>query len=325
MGSGVLALTTHSLSGRWPFLSPVAYGLHLFNLFLFAVLAVPWLLRWLRFREAAMNTLRHPVQASFYPTFAIAMLVIAAQFLAIGGKRDAGAGLLVGRRGARLRVQLRGAVPHVPRRTCRLEHVTPAKFIPAVGLVVIPVAGGPLLELQEGAARELALLLNLLGLGAGIMMYLGLLGLTLQRKLLAKTGRRHPDADGVDSSRAARRHPGQPAQCARPAAVRGAARPFLFIALMLWGFGVWWLVMASLLTVAARRAGQMPFALSWWGFTFPLGAFVAASLRLSPLTGIVAVDTVGVACWVLLAVIWSVTLTHTLRGVVSGAIFHPHP
>jgi len=39
----------------------------------------------------------------------------------------------------------------------------------------------------------------------------------------------------------------------------------------------------------------------------------------------VAVDTVGVACWVLLAVIWSVTLTHTLRGVVSGAIFHPHP
>ena len=61
------------------------------------------------------------------------------------------------------------------------------------------------------------------------------------------------------------------------------------------------------------------------GLHLPLGAFVAASLRLSPLTGIVAVDTVGVACWVLLAVIWSVTLTHTLRGVVSGAIFHPHP
>ena len=77
--------------------------------------------------------------------------------------------------------------------------------------------------------------------------------------------------------------------------------------------------------MAARRAGQMPFALSWWGFTFPLGAFVAASLRLSPLTGIDAVGIVGIACWALLVVLWSVTLTNTLRGVVSGAVFHPHP
>jgi len=325
MGSGVLALTTHSLSGRWPFLSPVAYGLHVFNVFLFAVLAVPWLLRWLRFREAAMNTLRHPVQASFYPTFAIAMLVIAAQFLAIGANATlalafwwGGAVLVFVFSFAVLFHMFRGE--HVG-----LEHVTPAKFIPAVGLVVIPVAGGPLLELQEGAVRELALLLNLLGLGAGIMMYLGLLGLTLQSKLLAKpavgmltpTAWIHLAPLGVI--------PVSLLNVLDQLPFEVPHAPFLFLSLMLWGFGVWWLVMASLLTLAARRAGQMPFALSWWGFTFPLGAFVAASLRLSPLTGIVAVDTVGVFCWLLLAAIWSVTLTHTLRGVVSGAIFHPHP
>ena len=325
MGSGVLALTTHSLSGRWPLLSPVAYGLHLFNVFLFAVLAVPWLLRWLRFREAAMNTLRHPVQASFYPTFAIAMLVIAAQFLAIGGNATlalafwwGGAVLVFVFSFAVLFHMFRGE--HVG-----LEHVTPAKFIPAVGLVVIPVAGGPLLELQAGAVRELALLANLLGLGAGLMMYLGLLGLTLQRKLLAKpavgmltpTAWIHLAPLGVI--------PVSLLNVLDQLPFEVPHAPFLFISLMLWGFGVWWLVMASLLTLAARRAGQMPFALSWWGFTFPLGAFVAASLRLSPLTGIAAVDTVGVACWLLLAAIWSVTLTRTLRGVASGAIFHPHP
>jgi tellurite resistance protein TehA-like permease len=83
--------------------------------------------------------------------------------------------------------------------------------------------------------------------------------------------------------------------------------------------------MAALLTWAAHRSGKMPFALSWWGFTFPLGAFVAASLRLSPLTGIGGVDTVGVACWLLLLAVWSVTLLRTLRGVISGAVFHPHP
>ena len=325
MGSGVLALTTHSLSGRWPLLSPVAYGLHLFNVFLFAVLAVPWLLRWLRFREAAMNTLRHPVQASFYPTFAIAMLVIAAQFLAIGGNATAALAFWWG--GAVLVFVFSFAVLfHMFRgEHVGLEHVTPAKFIPAVGLVVIPVAGGPLLELQAGAVRELALLANLLGLGAGLMMYLGLLGLTLQRKLLAKpavgmltpTAWIHLAPLGVI--------PVSLLNVLDQLPFEVPHAPFLFISLMLWGFGVWWLVMASLLTLAARRAGQMPFALSWWGFTFPLGAFVAASLCLSPLTGIAAVDTVGVACWLLLAAIWSVTLTRTLRGVASGAIFHPHP
>jgi C4-dicarboxylate transporter/malic acid transport protein len=325
MGTGVLALTAHSLSGRWPLMAPLAVGLHWFNVLLFCVLSVPWLTRWLRFHEAAMMTLKHPVQASFYPTFAIAMLVLAAQWLAIAGMQAVallfwwiGTALVFVFSFAVLYYMFRGE--HVD-----LEHVTPAKFIPAVGLVVIPVAGGPLLELQTGAARELALMANVVGLGAGTLMYLGLLGLTLQRKLLAKpavgiltpTAWIHLAPLGVIPVSLLNVLDQLPFAVAR--------EPFLFISLLLWGFGVWWLVMAALLTWAAHRSGKMPFALSWWGFTFPLGAFVAASLRLSPLTGIGGVDTVGVACWLLLLAVWSVTLLRTLRGVISGAVFHPHP
>jgi C4-dicarboxylate transporter/malic acid transport protein len=325
MGTGVLALTAHSLSGRWPWLAPLVQALHWFNVALFGILALPWLTRWLRFHDAALATLKHPVQASFYPTFAIALLVLAAQWLAITGDARlalgfwwAGTGLVFVFSFAVLFHMFRGE--HVD-----LEHVTPAKFIPAVGLVVVPVAGGPLLELQSGGARELALLANLLGLGAGSMMYVGLLGLTLQRKLLAKpavgiltpTAWIHLAPLGVIPVSLLNVLDQLPFAVARA--------PFLFLSLLLWGFGVWWLVMAGLLTWAARRAGQMPFALSWWGFTFPLGAFVAASLRLAPLTGIAGVDTVGVGCWGLLVVVWLVTLAHTLRGIASGAIFQPHP
>ena len=81
MGTGVLALTTHGLAPRWPWLAPLAEGLHWFNSLLFVLLALPWLNRWLRFRPAAMQTLMHPVQANFYPTFSIALLVLAAQWL----------------------------------------------------------------------------------------------------------------------------------------------------------------------------------------------------------------------------------------------------
>ena len=79
MGSGVLAITTLTLSARWPLLAPLAWSLHYFNLLLFGVLAVPWLGRWLAHRELALATLKHPVQVNFYPTFSIAMLVIAAR------------------------------------------------------------------------------------------------------------------------------------------------------------------------------------------------------------------------------------------------------
>ena len=80
MGTGVLALTTRSLGLRWPALAVLAEVLHWFNSALFVLLAIPWLTRWLRFRPAALQTLKHPVQASFYPTFSIALLVLAAQW-----------------------------------------------------------------------------------------------------------------------------------------------------------------------------------------------------------------------------------------------------
>ncbi len=94
--------------------------------------------------------------------------------------------------------------------------------------------------------------------------------------------------------------------------------------LLLWGFGVWWLLMASILTLSAARRGDLPFALSWWAFTFPLGAFVAASWRLGTQLGLAPVVAVGALALALLAGLWLVTLVQTLRGIASGALLRPH-
>jgi Tellurite resistance protein and related permeases len=224
MGSGVLAITTLTLSARWPLLAPLAWSLHYFNLLLFGVLAVPWLGRWLAHRELALATLKHPVQVNFYPTFSIAMLVIAAQFLAFGGQVELA--LLFWWPAMVLTFVFSFAVLYAifSGEHVGLEHVTPANFIPAVGLVVIPIAGAPLLGHLQGSARELALLANVVGLGAGSLMYLGLLALTLQRKYLAKPAFGPLGADGVDASRADRRHPAEPAEPCRAAAGGGARR-----------------------------------------------------------------------------------------------------
>lgn len=47
--------------------------------------------------------------------------------------------------------------------------------------------------------------------------------------------------------------------------------------LILWGVGFWWLVMALVLTVRYLLQG-LTFSLGWWGFTFPLGVYTAATL-----------------------------------------------
>ena len=325
MGTGVLALTTRSLAVQWPWLAWPAELLHGFNSLLFLLLAVPWAGRWLRFGAQARQTLAHPVQANFYPTFSIALLVLAAQWLAFTDCLPValtlwwlGVGLHFAFSFAVLFLVFRGD-------QVGLEHVTPANFIPAVGLVVMPLAGGPLLAHMDGLLRELALLANVVGLGAGSMMYLALLGLTFQRKYL------HKPAQGVLT-------PTIWIHLAPLGVIPlsllnlleqlplPAARPFAQLVLLLfWGFAVWWLVMASLLTLAARKDGQLPFALSWWGFTFPLGAFVAASLRLHQAFGWGSVLAIAVAAWGLLLALWTVTLWRTGRGVASGAIFQPHP
>lgn len=325
MGTGVLAITTHALAARWSLLATLALALHYFNLLLFVVLSLPWLTRWIAHRDAALATLKHPVQASFYPTFSIAMLVIAAQFLAFGEQIDLA--LLFWWPGALLTFVFSFAVlysmfsgEHVG-----LEHVTPAKFIPAVGLVVIPMAGGPLLAHLHGAAHELALFANIFGLGAGMLMYIGLLSLTLQRKYLAKP------AFGILAP-TVWTHLGPIGAIplsllnlaeAAPFAVPGGT--LVFASLLLWGFGAWWVVMAALLTAAAWRRGMLPFALSWWGFTFPLGAFVSASFRLGHVSGLRGVESFGIACWGLLLAVWLLTLSRTASGVASGSVFRPHP
>ena len=325
MGTGVLSLATLGLSARWAFLSPLAWGLHYFNLALFVLLAIPWLGRWLVYREAALGTLRHPVQASFYPTFSIGMLVIASQFLAFGPSLELA--LLFWWPGALLTFLFSFAVlftmfsgDHVG-----IEHVTPAKFIPAVGLVVIPVAGGHLLGHVQGAMREWIMLIDLLGLGAGMVMYLGLLSLTLQRKYLAKP------AFGILTP-TVWIHVAPLAVI--PVSLLNVVEqlPFpvpsgvtLLVGLLFWSFGVWWLVMALLLTLAARRRKMLPFALSWWGFTFPLGIFVVCSLRLAKLSSIGMIAQIGLLAWLLLLLLWSLALINTVRGVVSGDVFRPHP
>ena len=90
--------------------------------------------------------------------------------------------------------------------------------------------------------------------------------------------------------------------------------------LLLWANGLWWAAMAVLITLRYLRQG-LPFNLGWWGYTFPLGVFSVATLKLGALLPIPAFNIFGMDLVAALLVLWLIVGTRTVRGAWRGDLF----
>lgn len=91
-----------------------------------------------------------------------------------------------------------------------------------------------------------------------------------------------------------------------------------------WGFAVLWIVLATELTVRTLRRG-MPFALTWWSLTFPVGTFVTGTTQLANHTGLPAFRVAAVIAYLALLGTWGLVAVQTARGSVGGGLFTPPP
>jgi C4-dicarboxylate transporter/malic acid transport protein len=89
-----------------------------------------------------------------------------------------------------------------------------------------------------------------------------------------------------------------------------------------WGFSVLWIGLASALTVRTLRRG-MPFALTWWSLTFPVGTFVTGTTQLALHTGLPAFKVAAVVAFVGLLGTWGLVAVRTARGSLAGSLFTP--
>jgi tellurite resistance protein TehA-like permease len=94
----------------------------------------------------------------------------------------------------------------------------------------------------------------------------------------------------------------------------------LIAGILLWGVGVWWLLMAVLITVRYLRDG-IPFNLGWWGFTFPLGVFALTTLKLGAVLQLGFFSVLGSLLVASLAMLWLVIMRRTLAGAYKGELF----
>ena len=89
-----------------------------------------------------------------------------------------------------------------------------------------------------------------------------------------------------------------------------------------WGFAVLWIALATALTMRTVRRG-MPFALTWWSLTFPVGTFVTGTTQLAVHTGLPAFTVAAVIAYFGLLGTWLLVAGRTARGSLRGNLLAP--
>jgi tellurite resistance protein TehA-like permease len=89
---------------------------------------------------------------------------------------------------------------------------------------------------------------------------------------------------------------------------------------ILWGYGIWWLSLAIIMTLQYLREG-LPFNIGWWGFTFPLGVYGVATLALAKATYVDAIADFGIVLVAMLTVFWVIVAARTAVGAWRGDLF----
>lgn len=89
-----------------------------------------------------------------------------------------------------------------------------------------------------------------------------------------------------------------------------------------WGFAVMWACIAGLMTLRTMRR-KLPFALTWWSFTFPVGTVVTGTTQLAKHTNLPAFSALAIIGFCCLLLAWVVVGVRTLHGVYRTDLLVP--
>ena len=338
MGTGVLALALAQLPLAIPGLRAVAEGLWLFNIVLFALFTAAYAARWILFFDEARRIFGHSTVSMFFGTIPMGLATIINGFLLFGLPRwgddviqlvevlwwiDVAMSLTCG-----------VLIPYMmfTRQEHSIDQMTAVWLLPVVAAEVAAASGGLLAPHLTDAHAQLIVLTTSYVLWAfSLPVAFSILTILLLRMALHKL----PHENMAASSWLAL---GPIGTGALGMLLLGGEAPAIFAAnglpgvgeiasglglvagMTLWGFGLWWMLMALLITVRYLRDG-IPFNLGWWGFTFPLGVYSLATLKLASILDLTFFSVFGTALVILLAAMWLIVGKRTLQGAWRGELF----
>lgn len=93
------------------------------------------------------------------------------------------------------------------------------------------------------------------------------------------------------------------------------------VGLCLWGFALWWLMLAVSCIADTIRQG-IPFNLGWWGSVFPFGVVTLATCLLAKVLHSNALKYLGAITVCLHVLLWLVVVVLTAQKAWLGQLFH---
>ncbi|WP_095051856.1 TDT family transporter [Pseudomonas sp. Irchel s3b2] len=338
MGTGVLALALAQLPVSNPGLHAFAEGVWLFNIVLFVLFTAMYAARWVMFFDEARRIFGHSTVSMFFGTIPMGLATIINGFLLFGLPRWGDGVIHLAEVLWWLDVAMSLAcgvlIPYMmfTRQEHSIDQMTAVWLLPVVAAEVAAVSGGLLAPHLVDAHSQLVVLVTSYVLWAfSLPVAFSILTILLLRMALHKL----PHENMAASSWLAL---GPIGTGALGMLLLGADAPLIFAAngltgigeiaaglglvagITLWGFGFWWMLMALLITVRYLRAG-IPFNLGWWGFTFPLGVYSLATLKLASTLNLTFFSVFGCVLVALLAVMWLIVAKRTGQGAWRGELF----
>jgi C4-dicarboxylate transporter/malic acid transport protein len=297
MGTGIVANAAATLPFPVPGLLRLATAVWCLDLAVLTTVIVATVLHWVRNPAVARSHLDHPVMANFYGAPAMALMTVGAGALLLGDDLigvPAAVALNAVLWVAGTALGLATAVV-VPYKAFTGHRSAPDAAFGGWLMPVVPpmvsAATGPLLlpHLPAGQWR-----LSLL-----VACY-AMFGLTLLTSLIVISliwGKLVHHGVGaaatvptlwivlgpVGQSITAAHNLGQAAPGVLPYGEAFRALGLIY-GLPLWGFAILWLCLAAAITLRTAREG-LPFTLTWWSFTFPVGTVVTGTSGLAVATG----------------------------------------
>ncbi|OCW57996.1 C4-dicarboxylate ABC transporter [Hoeflea olei] len=265
----------------------------------FAVLIFFYGLKLARHPRAVLAEWNHPVRIAFFPTVSISLLLLGTALAPV----VPGAAFAVWSLGVTAQAILALSVVGnwIGHRPFQPLHLSPAWFIPAVGNVVVPLAG-----VQFGAVE-----LSWLFFSAGLLFWIVLLTLVMNRLIFHEPlpSRLMPTLVILIA----------PPAVAFIAWVRLTGEVDAFARILL-NSGY---VFALIVLTQAPRFFRLPFALSWWALTFPLAALSVASYLFASETGSDAHKVVGFGLTGALVIAVATLVWRTARAIRAREICRP--
>ena len=338
MGTGILSAVLTQLPVNLPGLRVIAEGLWLLNIVLFLTFSALYLARWILYFDEARRVFGHSTVSMFFGTIPMGLATLINGLFTFGLPRWGNAVLPLAELLWWLDVAMSLAcgvlIPFLmfTRQEHRIDQMTAVWLLPLVACEVAAVSGGLLApHLAESHSQFSVLITSYVLWAMSVPVAFSVLTILLLRMALHKL----PHESMAASSWLAL---GPISTGAFGLLVLGADSPAVFTAnglsgvgeiasglgllggVILWGVGVWWCLMALLITARYLRDG-IPFNLGWWGFTFPLGVFALTTLKLGAVLHLAFFSVLGCALVAALAVLWLVIMKRTVRGAYRGELF----